>query len=205
MMGLLSALEKRFGQNSISLLPKSDSDTVQLALITFSSTRNIRILTTIGLSDYLMPVDDKFKGHEHNEIYFCLPSYWDCNDFLNPNFNWVQNWLEQIVAFVYKEQTWLAHGQTLSSGNPPIQLSKTMKQTYFLFSHPIVLKNELQAIQLDSKNIHFLAVIPLYKDEFEYKVARGMNKFLKKFNGRNASEILDDYRESTIRKKYILF
>jgi len=202
---LLTQLTDRFGANKVQLLEKKNEGDYPLVLIDAGSDRKAKVLMTIGLSDYIMPVDQKHEDRAYIELYFCLPSYWDISDINNLNFNWVFEWIQRLTKFVVEKKTWFAHGHTIPAGNPPEQLSPTMKQTYFVFSNPIALKEELTPLQVDENIIHFLAIIPLFKDEFEYKTARGMFKFILKFEGKNYSEILDDYRVSAVRKKYLLF
>ncbi len=202
---LLTQLTNRFGIDNIQKIEQINGDLYPLVLINTGSDRKAKILMTVGLSDYLMPVDQKHSDKSRIELYFCLPSYWDISDINNPNFNWVLSWLQRLTKYVVEKNTWFAHGHTIPAGNPPEQLSPTMKQTFFMFSNPIALEEELSPLQIGEDIIHFLAVVPLFKDEFEYKTARGMFKLVQKFEAKNFSEILDDYRVSAVRKKYILF
>lgn len=202
---LLTQLTNRFGTNNVKLLDQKTEDKFLLAQIETGSERKVKVIMTIGLSDYLMPVDEKHKDKSRIELYFCLPSYWDMDDVDNPNFNWVFEWIQRLAKYVVEKNTWFAHGHTIPAGNPPEQLSPTMKQTFFMFSDPIALEKELATLQAGEDFIHFLAIVPLFKDEFEYKTARGMFKLVQKFEAKNFTEILDDYRVSAVRKKYILF
>lgn len=205
MSDLLTQLAVRFGAENIELIePKSDGE-YPLALITTGSDRKVQILSTVGLSSYTMPIDEKHEDRTHVELYFCLPSYWDIKDETNPNFNWVFHWIQRLTNYVVNNKTWFAHGHTIPAGNPPTQLSETMKQSYFMFANPIALVKELNPVELEPHTVYFLAIIPLFSDEFEHKIARSTLSLIQKLEAKNYTEILDDYRSSCVRKKYILF
>lgn len=173
---------------------------VDLQLINWEEVRDFRILATSGLSEII-----KEQGVEEDksfELFFCLPSYWLLEELENPRFNWVINWLFRFSDYLVKNKTFFDHGHTIAAGNPPEPLSETMKQTYFMFSEPIATAPLFKG-QLEGKK--YLAVIPLFQDEFDYKVAKGTFKLEDKFRQKGNSEVLDDFRTSSVRKKYYIF
>ena len=207
MSELLEKLTSRFDATNIEQVTTESENSIQLVLIKgiTENNRNLQVLTTIGLSNYKMPVDDAHLAYQYIELCFALPSYWDVNDSTNPNFNWVNHWLIRLSNYLVEKKTWFGHGHTIATASPPIELSQTMKQTYFMFADPIALAKNLTTMQIGDTDVRFLFVIPLFKDEFEHKVARGTFSLLNKFKQKNYAEILDDYRTSSVRKKYLLF
>ncbi len=77
-----------------------------------------------------------------------------------------------------------------------------MKQDYFFLTRPILLERELAEINLAGKKISFLAIVPIFKKEFEYKQSRGTNKFILKLINKGVSEKLDDFRYSVTQSKW---
>lgn len=165
----------------------------------------ITILMTDGLSDYTMPVLEKWKGREHTELFFCLPSYWDLDDHSNPNFNWVYEWLFKLETFVREKETWFGPGHTIPCGNPPAPLSATMKQEYLIFLDPMFMEDALQPVVIGDTSVHFLSVVPLFGDELDYKMGKGTRKIIKKFIARKVDERLDDYRPSVLKSRMLFF
>jgi hypothetical protein len=202
---LVEILSTRPGVSAIRELDVKIMDGVKWIQITVEHPRKLTVLTTVGLSEYRMPVSDAYKGFEHNELCFCLPSYWDLGDLNNPRCNWVFDQLRRLTQFVREKETFFGHGHTVAGSNPPQALSETMRQSYLMMAHPELLKEVLAPISQDERTVHFLCIIPLFRDEFEYKQARSTFKFLKKFHAKNFSEVLDDYRESAVKRKYYLF
>ncbi len=190
-------LAKRFGKEAIRTVTNQENDASLLSIQTEIEGKNITILMTDGLRNYKMPVAEKWKGREYNELYFCLPSYWDLSEMQNPKFNWVFDWLRKLVNHVKEKETWFGHGHTVYCKS---SLSPTMKQEYLLFSDPIFLKNQLSPIEENDKIIHFLSVIPIFKKELDYKQSKGMFKFEKKMLDNNITEILDDFRGSALKR-----
>jgi len=77
-----------------------------------------------------------------------------------------------------------------------------MRQNHFFLTHPMLLENELATVQLGEKTIHFLAIVPIFLKEFEFKQSRGTFKFLRKLISKGVSEKLDDFRDSITKSKW---
>jgi hypothetical protein len=201
MTPLETALIHRFGQENVSSYPKKEGG-IPLILLDLELKSRTKVLVTNGLSDYLMPVPEKLAGNEYNEIYFCLPSYWDVKDSENPNMNWVFEWIQRIANYVVEKKTWLGNGHTMPCGSEMESLSPSMQQNHFFFSDPVLLENELLPLEIGGKNIHFLAIIPIFGEEMDYKQGKGTFKFQQKLRTHGVTEKLDDYRGSTLKSKW---
>jgi hypothetical protein len=204
-MNLIPALEERFGAHRVRTIQNPLHPEQPLVFLYLELQIPVTVLMTNGLSDYTMPVMDKWKGREHTELFFCLPTYWDLDDHTNPHFNWVYEWLFKLENFVREKQTWFGPGHSIPCGNPPAQLSPTMKQEYLVFLDPIFLQDVLQPLEFSDIDIHFLSIVPLFGDELDYKMGKSTFKLLKKFNSKKVDERLDDYRVSVLRSRMRFF
>ncbi|MES2587613.1 MAG: suppressor of fused domain protein [Bacteroidota bacterium] len=201
MSKLIEKLKERFGEKNVKEINKEMFSFLQIDVQKRSA---IKILMTKGLSDYKMPVSEKFIGKEFNELFFCLPSYWDLDDLSNKNMSWIYEILNRLHKHCIDKNTWFGHGHTIPFANPIENISETMKQKYFFLSEPVFLKEELTPIEINGKKIHFLAIIPIFEDEFDYKIGKGTYKFQKKLNFHDVSELLDDFRSTVLRSKWTL-
>jgi hypothetical protein len=202
MSAFYEALTQRFGSEHCQLItPKIGA--VELALVHVPK-KHCTLLVTTGLSNYKMPVHEKEVGNEHNELYFCLPSYWDINAKELVTMNWVFEWINRLATFVVEKNTWFGHGHTMPCGKDKKELSPTMQQNHFFLSRPIYLRDELTPLQLPDYTVQFLAIIPVFEKELEYKLHRGTLKFMDKLNTQGVSEKLDDYRGSVMKSKWRL-
>lgn len=200
---LQQALSERFGEHRVSDL-SIEEDSIPLLLLDLELKTPVTILLTNGLSNYQMPVPDKLVGREYNELYFCIPNYWDVSDLNHPNTDWVFTWIKRLTSYVTDKKTWFGHGHTMPCGKEMSSLSETMKQNHFFLSDPVLLKDELAPIKLENRMIHFLSIIPIFPDEMDYKQGKGTFKFEQKLRQNGITEKLDDYRGSILKSKWRL-
>lgn len=200
-MEITQALSDKFGAHRIEIKPNPLHPSQTICFIYLELSVPLTIITTVGLSEYIMPVLDKWKGREHNELFFALPTYWDLEDINNPNFSWVYDWLFRLETFVREKNTWYGPGHTIPTANPPVTISNLMKQEYFIFLDPIFTAETLQPIQLSNKTVYFLAIVPIFGDELDYKMGKGTQKFVKRLQQRNMDERIDDYRHTALRSR----
>lgn len=198
---LTSKLITRFGEHRVSQIPVADGDMPLLAL-DLEARSPVTVIMTNGLSNYRMPVPEKLAGREYNELYFCLPSYWEWEDLENPRMNWIFPWIQRLAAYVQRQQSWFGHGHTMPCGKEMAALSETMLQNHFFLSDPILLQEELSPVELPDKTVHFLSIIPIFSDEMDYKQGQGTLKLFQKLQQHGITEMLDDYRRTVLKSKW---
>lgn len=195
-------LIKRFQENEVTNL---SNDFGKFILISLPNKNGNKILLTNNLSDFKMNVHEKHQGEEYNELYFYLPSYWDLEDIENPKMNWVFAWLEKLKNHVINKNTWFGNGHTIPCGKELKPLSETMLQNHFILAYPIELNEEISPLIIEDKTIRFLAVIPIFEDEMDYKQGKGTAKLFKKFEQAKVTEKLDDYRKTVLKNRWNFF
>ncbi len=204
-MELIQVFENRFGAHRVKSIQNPLHNDQELIMLFLELDVPITVLMTASLSNYQMPVLEKWVGREFNEIYFCLPTYWDFDDLENPNFSWVYDWIYKLERFVRDRNTWYGPGHTIPTANPEVPISNLMKQEYFIFLDPILLQKELAPASIQGKTVHFLSIVPLFGDELDYKMGKGTQKFVRKLIQRNYDEKLDDYRKSILNSRLRFF
>jgi hypothetical protein len=213
-MTLLKELENRFGAEKVKVIyyknsgNKMELDGIEnypFILIEIQMRSPIKILMTGNLSEFKMSVPEKFEGKEYKELYFCLPNYWDIENQENDQMNWVFEILFKLQKHVKSKETWLGVGHTLPFTIPISPISKTMNQKYFFLNEAVFLKDKLFPLEIENKQIEFLSIIPIYEDEFDYKVGKGTYKFQKKLAQKNVTELLDDYRGTVLKNNWKFF
>ncbi|MFY7669360.1 MAG: suppressor of fused domain protein [Crocinitomicaceae bacterium] len=202
MQNFLTQLFARFSTDEISTIQNQFGFFI---LITPKNKNGNKILIATGLSEFQMNVHEKHIGEEFNELYFYLPSYWDLNDTENTSMNWVFIWLEKLKKHVISKNSWFGNGHTIATGKSLVPLSDKMLQNHFILAHPMELSKELASIKLEDKTIHFLAVIPIFEDEMDYKQGKGTAKLFKKFEQANVTEKLDEFRKTVLRNRWNFF
>lgn len=204
-MELIQLLEDRFGAHRVKSTPNPLHNDQELIILFLELDVPVTVVMTASLSNYKMPVLDKWIGREFNEIYFCLPTYWDFEDYTNPNASWIYDWIYKLERFVRDKNTWFGPGHTIPTGNPEVPISDLMKQEYFIFLDPILLQKELSPVSIEGKTIQFLSIVPIFGDELDFKMGKGTQKFVRRFIQRNYDEKLDDYRHSVLNSRLRFF
>lgn len=198
------ALENRFGAHRVHEIETQAGD-IPLLMLDLESKSPVTVLMTNGLSNYKMPVPEKMEGYEYNELYFCLPSYWEWEDQENPSMNWVFDWIQRLAKYVIEKETWFGHGHTMPAGKDMNPLSPTMKQNHFILLSPQLLEEELAPVNLGEKTVNFLAIVPIFPDEMDYKQGKGTFKFLQKLQSKGVTEKLDDFRATVLKSRMKFF
>lgn len=157
-----------------------------------------QILYTEGLSKKVQSVTDKNEKYQRIELYFLLPDFWDLS-----NRDWPVYWLNRIAQVPQKNNTWFGLGDTLPAGNPPKPIDEILKCSYFVLSDPLLLESKLERDPNTNAEFSFLAVIPIFEREFEFKMQSSATPLLKIFKDKQIFELVDIYRGPVARKKFM--
>lgn len=198
------ALKNRFGAHRVHEIATKEGG-LPLLLLDLEVKSPVTILMTDGLRNYKMPVPENMEGFEYNELYFCLPSYWEWEDTENPSMNWVFDWIQRLAKYVVEKETWFGHGHTMPAGKEMNPLSPTMKENHFILVSPILLEEELAPIDLGDKTVNFLGILPIFPDEMDYKQGKGTFKLIQKLQSKGVSEKLDDFRSTVLKTRFRLY
>lgn len=196
-------LEQRFGEHRVAQIPVEEGE-IPLLVLDLELDTPVTVIVTNGLSNYKMPVPEAEKGNEYNELFFCLPSYWEWEDVDNPQMNWIFHWIQRLAKYVVEKQTWFGHGHTMPCGKDMNSLSTTMLQNHFILLRPMLLEEALAPIIMGDHTVQFLGIIPIFPEEMDYKQGKGTFKFVQKLINKGVNEKLDDFRGSVLKRKWVL-
>jgi len=160
--------------------------------------KNFQLLVTDGLVNYNQPVPEKFDRFKKIELYMCLPDYWDLEKS-----KWPIEWLNKIAEVPQKNKSWFGPGDTIPAGNPPQFVDPKLKTNYFILSQPILLSEKLNEKNWVDSSFQMLALIPIFKKEFDFKMQNSATILFEKFALKNVTELIDIYREPVSRKKFM--
>ena len=160
------------------------------------------ILMTSGLNEYNMPADGTGKTKVHKEIYFVLPDYWSLTLIEQEKYVWLFTTLSKLKNYALDHQTWYAEGHTMPANKESNELSSQLKQTYLMLCNPIFVKDELSPINIGSKEVSFLGVLPIFRNEFHHKQAYGTNKLISLFESYQVTERIDEYRTNLVKSRW---
>lgn len=157
---------------------------VDICLIPPSEECNWYTLVTMGMEAHLMNVPNQLKEEqlERAELVICLPEYWklDKEHLKDEKWYWPIRLLKELARFPGENNTWLGWGHTVSYDGP---LSYTTELCASILINPPCGNVGGNTCTLpDGEEVNFYQVIPLYRDELEYKLKNGTQKLLDKMN-----------------------
>ncbi len=168
-------------------------------------------LITSGMSDLPMNVQQEFSTYRHAELCILLPKDWFPENstiesmhevFKDENKYWPVRWLKILSRFPHQYNTWLANGHTIPNGENAEPLATNTKMGCLMLISSISLSQEFYELKInEEKTIHFYCLFPLYKEEMDLKLKKGMDALIDKFEEFNLSDILDLNRPNTCKKK----
>ena len=189
-------LEAKFGA-----VESIEKDGETFFLFSISALKDCRVLMTSDLHLYSMNNAESTK-HKYLELYFELPSYWSEKDLEDSENSWVFSILSRLKNHVVEKNTWFGDGHTMQANEKNKSIASNMKQNYLMLSEPIHLSEYLKSFSIGTQNIEFLAIIPIFRQEFQYKQAYGTDKLREVFEEREVTERLDEFRQNLVKSRW---
>ncbi|WP_299619010.1 suppressor of fused domain protein [uncultured Tenacibaculum sp.] len=160
-------------------------------------------LITSGMSDKPMNTPEGIENYEYAELSICLPEDWKISeeDFKDESNYWPVRWLKFLARFPHEYNTWLGYGHTLPNGDPAKPFDAKTKLSSVVLLPSIVFGEQFNTLQLEQKSIHFYTLIPLYQEELDLKMTKGVESLFDGFGKHNVSDILDINRPNVAKRK----
>lgn len=168
------------------------------------------IVYTTGMSDFPMCLPDELKEdrlvYERAELMLYLPPTWPVNGeaFKQEANYWPIELLKSLARFPNRFNTWLGPGHTVPNIEGSRPYARSTRQNGALL---LPLADELSIMKAaDGATINIYCVIPLYKEEMDYKLKHGINALIDKFEQSGADMMtINPERSSTCRRSLFSF
>lgn len=188
------------------------SDLIHLDILMVPPTpaRNYYTLVTCGMSDLPMTVPDGAEEFKHAELMICLPPTWKLSEqaFEREENYWPIRCLKTLARLPHEYDTWLYAGHTIPNGNPAEPYADNTRLTGALLHIPSLIGNLKEFFSLpfsNDKTVHFFTVIPVYEEEMNLKLSKGIDALLTKFQKAGVNELLDPNRKNVGKKSFLFF
>ena len=165
------------------------------------------ILVTSGMSDLPMHVPDEVENkeaYERAELMVVLPADWKIGEeeFQDDNNYWPVYFLKRLARFPHEYKTWLGYGHTIPNGMEAYDIANTGFGRMLLLPPMLSFVEEcLELKTKDGNSINFYAMIPVYKEEMDYKEEEGSDALLDLFDEYEISEMVDIDRPNVCRNR----
>lgn len=167
--------------------------------------RPFHTLITSGMSDKPMQTPEGVEGGNYAELSICLPKDWKISeeDFKDENNYWPVRWLKYLARFPHEHQTWLGYGHTIPNGDPAEPLAENTALNSMLLLPTVIFRKDFQTLVLKDKTINFYTLVPLYTEEVNLKMKKGVEALFRGFDKFGVNDIVNMNRPNTVRKKKV--
>jgi len=184
--GIIAHFDKMFPGRVTNVFHEIISDIVHIDVYCMEPTDEepFRVVYTTGMSDLPMTLPSEFEKEfshlKRAELMVFLPKTWpiDSKAFKNERYYWPIRLLKQLAKFPHQNNTWLGYGHTIPNSDEYDPYDKSTELNGVILS---MLKEEISLIKAkDGTFINVYNIIPLYKEEMDYKLENGMDALFEK-------------------------
>ena len=194
-------IQKYFGEFENVFHELSSPDIhVDICVVPPSEKRDYYTLVTMGMGAQRMNVPEKLAEYklERAELAIALPSDWklDEKSLKDERWYWPIGLLKVLARLPISNDTWLGFGHTMDKQSP---FAEDTKLKAAILTGPQDTEDGSEVCILPSgEEVNFYQVIPLYRDELEYKLAHDADALLDKMNG--ISFVVEPDRQDAITR-----
>lgn len=179
-------IQQYFGQfeNVLHELVSPDIH-VDICMVPPSKERDYYTLVTMGMGAHRMNVPEELAKYklERAELAIALPSDWklDQESMRDERWYWPIRLLKELARLPVQSNTWLGFGHTVDHQE---DFAKDTKLCAAILADPQGTEAGSEVCELpNGQGVNFYRVIPLYRDELEYKLAHDAGALLDKMTG----------------------
>jgi hypothetical protein len=195
-------IEKCFGSNFFVLHErKSTTVHIDVNVILPSPTQPYYSLLTSGMSDLGM---QGARGPvKLAEVCLSLPSDWPISkndmEWATPEYFWPIAVLKQVARYPHLHGTTLSRNHTIGSIDRPEPIDPAGRFVGLILREPVTLPKGAEQLKTDDgRDIKYLGIIPLFRDELAFKLEHGSGALEDKLSAANVTELLNTHRQSVI-------
>ena len=159
-----------------------------------SDARPWTTLVTSGMSDRPMQVPDELSDFAYSELMINLPASWpiDIEQFEDESIYWPIRLLKTLARFPHRYETWLGYGHTVPHGDPPTPYDPSTGFCCALLGFPQSAGEDFFSLSVrDDKVIRFWSLVPLYREELDYKLRYGTDALEDLFAEQSVGDLVD--------------
>jgi len=191
-------IQKHIGDVAIVFHEKVSPDIhVDIFHVAPSERRPFHTLITCGMSERPMTTPEGWEDGRFAELMICLPQSWPVHmtAFQSEEYFSPVRLLKGLTRYPHENNTWLYAGHSVRCGDPPRPFAPNTKMTSVLVRYSRTLSEDATIIHTsDGRHIRLWAVVPLYKEEWEFKNRCGFEAFDELLNENGVTELLDPER-----------
>lgn len=154
--------------------------------------RPYHILLSCGMSALPMKVPEDVDSSPYAEVMILLPKEWNLNydSFDDERNYWPIRLMKELMMLPHPDETWLGFGHTLGHEEDE-EFAEGIGFNAVMLAYSIELSDDFTQIELDDEEVVTIyTLIPLYKEELEFKKQNGATALLERFDQYGVDEIV---------------
>ncbi|RAR46803.1 suppressor of fused domain protein [Flavobacterium lacus] len=197
-------LDQFFDEDSdIKVFDEIESELIHRDVYFIKATeeRQYHILLSCGMSALPMTVPKDIASSEFIEIMILLPKEWNLEyeSFSEEKNYWPIRIMKEIMMLPHENETWFGFGHTYGHEEDE-ELAEGIGFNSIMLASSMELSDEFTQIELDNgKVVEIYTLIPLYKEELEFKKKNGASALLEKFDKFGIEEIVKIGRKNVCK------
>jgi hypothetical protein len=204
LLEITAHIERHFGPNFFVLHEKKSTLVhIDVNVVVPAAARPYHTLLSSGMSDRFMHVPRGLSKLALAEVCMCLPKDWPINQedmrWATPEYFWPIKVLKQVALYPHLHETWVSEGHTIGSIERPEPLDPAERFVGLILLEPMTFpKGANQVLADGGRQIRYLAIVPLLKEELAFKIENGSRALADQLNAARVNELLDIHRPSVI-------
>ena len=167
-------------------------------LIRASEDRPFNILLSCGMSALPMAIPEVVESSEFVEVMFLLPKTWNLEyeSFSDEKNYWPIRIMKEIMMSPHINKTWFGFGHTYGHEEGK-EFAEGIGFNSVMLAYSMELSDDFTQIELENgKVVDIYTLIPLYKEELEFKMINGASALLERFDKFGVGEVLEIGRKN---------
>jgi len=178
----------------IKVFDEIESEIIHRDVYMIKASENLtyNILLSCGMSALPMVVPEDFNASEYAEVMMLLPKEWklEYESFSDEKNYWPIRLIKELMMLPHPNKTWLGYGHTYGSADDK-EFAEGVGFNSVMLAYSMELTEDFTTVELENnKQIDIFTLIPLYKEELEFKKKNGASELLKKFDKFDIGEIV---------------
>ena len=159
------------------------------------------VLLSCGMSALPMKVPEDIDSSEFVEIMILLPKEWNLEyeSFSDEKNYWPIRIIKEIMMSPHKNETWFGYGHTYGHEEGE-EFAEGIGFNSMMLAYSMELSDDFTQIELENGNVvDIYTLIPLYKEELEFKKENGASALLERFDKFGIEEIVEIGRKNVCK------
>ncbi len=185
-------LDQFFDENDdIVVFDEIESDVIHrdVYFVKANEDRPYHILLSCGMSALPMKIPEDIDSSPYAEVMILLPKEWNLeyDSFKDERNYWPIRLIKEIMILPHPDETWLGFGHTFAHE----EFAERIGFNSVMLANSMELPDDFTQIELDNDEfVTIFTLIPLYKEELEFKKQNGATALLERFDQFGVEEIV---------------